>query len=473
MTKKLLLAAAAMGALAFAGAATAADITAGKISGVNLISGGKVAPYTVATEADLDATTGIVSTTATTDLTVEMDSPVQVAANGTMPFAVTFTLTGPATFDQNFTYGDLKVGALAPKSGVVVMSADKKSVSFFVEFGDTAALDVDALTLEKIKLKVTGKQDVSIAAEAKVTVAGFTQTVSVLDATKIVQFKAALKPSTAAAFGVVAALNDFKKFQVSGTAGQAASSTAADAISNPIGLTVNAGIRQNLSGGAALTVGNILDGATATVTGPQVKALGATLAGQSPAAATLTATSGVFTLTNTHLTDSTVGGSLVLTNPASPDTVVIEQGAYKVDLKPKFATGFTGSADQSLTLINVTLAGTNFYAPWFALDNGSANSTLRLGNNGSAAVGPVIISLKANNGTAAPTGTYTIPSIAPGAFVSVRGDQLKAAFGTNAANGDLHVTVQSNVANVSAKVRTTQSTGQIYENSLGANPPLN
>lgn len=469
MTKKLLLSAAALGVLALAGAAQAGNITAGQISATPLVvSGTTVTPYAVATEADLSATTGITSTAASTSLTTSMDSPVTVSANGTLPFAVTYTLTGPATFDGTFAYTDLKAGAgnTAPKSGVVVMAADKKSVSFFVEFGDVAPLNVNALTLGNIALKVTGEQDVSIASEAKVTVAGFTQTVNVVAPTKIVAFKAALKPSTVAAYGVVADLPDFKKFESKSAAGAAvANATVAAATSNPIALTANADIRRDLSGGAALTVGNILNGATATVTGPQVKALGATLAGVAAAPATLTETTGVYTLSNANLTDATAAGSLVLTVPAP--AVAIDQGAYKVDLKPVFANGFSGSADQTLTLLNITLDGTNFFAPWFALGNPTANSTLRLANNGSAPTGPVIVTLKANNGSAAPTGTYTVPSIPANGFISIRGDQLKTAFGTDAANGDLQVTIQSEVSNVSGKIRTTQSTGQIFENSLG------
>lgn len=467
MTKKILLSAAALGVLALAGAAQAGNITAGSISDVALtVSGTTVTPYAIATEADIPAATGIVSDAADTFVTTSMDSPVTVSANGTLPFAVTYTLTGPATFDGTFAYTDLKAGAgsVAPKSGVVVMAADKKSVSFFVEFGDTVAVNVDRMTLGNIALKVTGEQDVSIASEAKVTVAGFTQTVNVVAPTKIVAFKAALKPSTAAAFGVVADLPDFKKFE-SKNSGGVANATIGAATSNPLALTVNANIHKDLSGAAPLTVANILNGATATVTGPQVKALGATLAGVAPAAATLTATSGVYTLTNAHLTDATAAGSLVLTVPTP--AVAIDQGSYKVEVKPVFATGFSGSADQTLTLLNVTLDGTNFFAPWFALGNPTANSTLRLANNGSAATGPVIVTLKANNGTAAPTGTYTVSGIPANGFISIRGDQLKAAFGTDAANGDLQVTIQSDVQNVSGKIRTTQSTGQIFENSLG------
>lgn len=468
MTKKLLLAAAALGALAFAGAGQAADITAGKISTVNLFPVADLVPYAVATEADI-AAAGIVSTAGSTDLTIGLDSPVNLAADAVAPFAVTFTLTGPAEFAGPFTQANLVAanGAIAT-TGLVVMAADKKSVTFHVEYkGGVGGSNINALTLNNIALKVTGKADVSIAAQANVTIAGFTQTVTNVAATKIVQFKPVLKASTTSTYNAMAMLPDFKTFKVAGTAGAPGSATVDTVISNALGLSVNAGIRKDLSGAAALGLGDVLEGAEATVTGPQVKALGAVLAGETPVAASLTDTSAVYELDATDL----AAGTLVLSNVGA-GAVAVHQGVYSVDLEPEFKTGFTGSATQSLDLVTIGLDGTNFYAPWFALNNASANSTLRLANNGTAAIGPIIVSLKASNGTAA-TGSYTIPSIAPGTFVSVTGSALKTAFGTTAANGDLMVTVQSRADGMSAKVRTTQSNGQIYENSLGATPPAN
>ena len=194
MTKKLLLSAAAVAAMAFAGAAGAADITTATISGYTLpIADGAIsAPYAVATEAVLDTTAGIVSTKASSHLTIGMDSPVTVSAGTNLPFAVTFTLTGPATFNSTPAYTDLGVpvdGVLAndvpASAGVVVMSSDKKSVSFFVEIGRSTSLNVESLRLKNLDLKVVDEAAVSLAAETKVTVAGFTQTISVVDETKI------------------------------------------------------------------------------------------------------------------------------------------------------------------------------------------------------------------------------------------------------------------------------------------------
>ena len=466
MTKKLLLTAAALGAMAFAGAASAGSISAGQISGVSLMDGTKVAPYTVATEADLDATAGIVTTAGTTALTVKLDSAVNRAQDATVPSAVTATLTGPAAVDGSFTQANLVAanGATAA-TGLVVMSADKKSVTFHIEYkGGVGGSNVDALTLNNIKLKVTGEQDVSIASEARVTVAGFTQTVGTQAATKIIAFKPALASFKATNYDVTAMLPNFKTFDVQAANATGGVSTAVSATSNRLGLDVNDDVYGDLAGGTPLVIGDVIASATAVVKGPQVKTLAATLGTIDGTAAN---TEAKFNLTAAQLTS----GQLVLTQPATP--VVLDAGSYTAEIKPVFQTGFSGNANATLSLVTIGLDGTNFYAPWFALDNGAANSSLRIANNGSAAIGPIVVSLKANNGAAAPTGTYTIPSVAPGAFVSVRGDQLKAAFGTTAANGDLLITVQSQANGLSAKVRTTQSTGQVYENSLGITPPAN
>lgn len=479
MTKNFLLAASALTALACAGAANAGSITSAKLSNVPVAatsgSTTTLTPFAVANEAAL-----VASVTSTDDansfVTSALSSPVSATAGSDVSFVITYTLTGPGTFGT-VAVSDLSAtktgaGTVAAPTGVATLSSDKKTATYIVTFNVTGgAADITGFTMSGLDIAASAKQDISISSEVKLNAAGVQTSIDSVAATKIVEFKTALKPSTVSAFGVVADLPDFKKFEAK-TSGGVANATVSAATSNPFALTVNSGVHKNLATTAALTVGDIVTGATATVTGPQVKALSATLAGALPATATLTNTSGVFTLTAANLIDTTAAGSLVLTVPATP--VAIEAGAYKVDLKPTFATGFAGSADQTLTLLNVTLDGTNFYAPWFALNNGTANSTLRLGNNGTSATGPVTISLKANNGSAAPTGSYSLPNGIPaGQFVSITGATLRTAFGTDAANGDLQVTIQSDVANVSAKVRTTQASGQIFENSLGANPPAN
>lgn len=463
MTKKLLLTAAALGAMAFAGAASAGSISDAKLSGVTVASttGGvtTLSPYAIANEATLSASTGTTSVEATSYVTTTLSSGVSLGGGASVTLILNYTLTGPATF-ATVSYDDVSAVLSdttepAPTSGVATLSADKKSVQYIVTYAVVPGETIDAFKLGNLDLKVTGKSDVSIASNVKLVV-GATQTdLDSTDATKIIQFKDALKGYAAITDTIVADLPDFLNFEDKvGSATAPATVVANAATSGALGLAVNAGVRKDLTGAAALTVGDVVNAATATLSGPQLEALDAKFAGVAPSA------TGAVTVAVADLT----AGQLTL---VAPGDEVIEAGSYKAAVKLTPKTGFGALPETTVTLLNVALDGTNFVAPWFALDNGSANSTLRLANNGSAPVGPITVSLKANNGSAAPTGVYTIPTIPAGSFVSVRGDQLKTAFGTSAANGDLLVTIQSDTANVSAKVRTTQSTGQIYENSLG------
>ena len=453
MTKKLLLSAAAVAAMAFAGAAGAAEITAGKISNVDLTFNDDdiAVPYAIANETKIVAA-NLKTNTANTNLVIGMDSPVTIAEGATVPFAVEFKLQGDAKFTAAPAYGTLKANNITPSSGVVVLGDQGKTLAYYVEYtGPAGGASIESLDLTALGITINSRSDVTISAVAKVTVAGFTQTVTEVNPTKIVTFKDALKPITLAVANATAELTDYTEF-----------TTGTTASSNDLLLAVNSNVYADALGGTALTVANILDGVNAVVTGPQVELLGVTVSGVAADPDTLTATSGEYELA---VTDFAANKKVVLNNG---DGEVIEAGTYNIALSPVFDELFTGSADVTLAAIKVSLEGTNFYAPWFALGNTGANSTLRLANNGSAPVGPVIISLKANNGSAAPTGTHTIASIPAGGFVSVTGTTLKSAFGTDAANGDLQVTIQANVANVSAKVRTTQSNGQIFENSVGA-----
>lgn len=476
MTKKLLLTAAALGAMAFAGAANAGVVTDAKLSNVAVVStiGGvtTLTPYTIANEATLSATTGTTSAnTADSYVTTTLSSGVSLGGGSSVTLIISYALTGPATF-ATVSYDDVTAvlsdaSTPLPTSGVATLSADKKSVQYIVTYDVVTGETIDGFKLSNLDVKVTGKSDVSISSNVKLVV-GATQTeLDSTEATKIVQFKDALKGYAAIADTVVADLPDFLNFEDKTASASAPAGVASNvATSDVLGLALNTGtFRKGLAvaDAAALTIGAIVKEAVVTVSGPQVETLDAKFAGLT-AEPGATETSAAFKVATANVGLLT-SGALVLTAPGDE---VIEAGAYKASVKLTPNTGYGALAETSVTLLNVALDGTNFVAPWFALDNGTANSTLRLANNGSAPVGPVTVTLKANNGSAAPTGVYTIPAIPANSFVSVRGDQLKTAFGTNAANGDLLITIQSDTANVSAKVRTTQSTGQIYENSLGA-----
>ena len=442
--------------MAFAGAAGAADITGGAISGVPLVDNNTLSPYTIANETILVAA-NLKTVQATTGLVIEMDSPVTIAENAVIPFAVEFKLTGDATFTSAPAFDVLEAEGIAPSTGVVVVSDAGKTLTFYVEYkGPVGGETIESLDLTKLGLTINSRSDVFIEAVARVTVAGFTQKVTELTKTKIITFKNALKPFELELATTTAALTDYTEF------GTLAGPQSATASSNDLKLEVYDDVYADATGGNPLELDDILDGIKVVVTGHQVKTLDAKIGGVAPVAASLTETSGTF---NLAVTDFGTNKKLVLNNA---DDAVIEAGTYQVAVTPEFDELFEGSASSTKDALKISLEGTNFYVPWFAMNSPAAVSTLRLANNGTVDVGPIIISLKANNGTSAPTGTHTIDSIPAGGFVSVNGTTLKTAFGNDAKNGDLLVTIQANVANVSAKVRTTQQSGQVFENSVGA-----
>lgn len=131
-------------------------------------------------------------------------------------------------------------------------------------------------------------------------------------------------------------------------------------------------------------------------------------------------------------------------------------------------------------IASVVRNGTSFKAPWIALGATSANSTIRLANNGSTDTGPIQMTLTSTNGgtTATRTVTITAAELAAGSLnaqggipaagtVAISGAALKTAFGTTAANGDIEVSIEAQPQFISGKVRVTQASGQIFETSLG------
>lgn len=460
MTKNLLLSAAALGVLAFAGSAAAGQITSASVSGQSLsvASNGTVTPYAVASEVVFPAG-GLSVDAANTSVTTELTSNVSLGGGASLTLIVSYDLTGNAQFGSiNFAdleAFDVAANPVAISSGAASLSNNGKTATFIVSYNLATATEISGFTLDNIDLDVLGTGDVSIASSVRMVVGATETTLDTTSAQKLVTFKSAFVAPTATAGSAVAALPSFLAFEAQSDAGFDVTTT--NVMSRALNLTLASDVFADLQA-APLSLDAMIDTATVTVTGKQVQALAAEFGG-------------IVVDADGEIELDTAGELALLTSGRldlqADGTTPIEAGTYRVKVEFEPESGFQNLPTYDIALANIELDGTNFIAPWFALNNGTANSTLRLANNGSTTLGPVVISLKANNGSAAPTGTYTIEEIEGGKFVSVTGTVLKNAFGTNAANGDLLVTIHSNDVDVSAKVRTTQSTGQIYENSLG------
>lgn len=481
MTKKLLLTAAALGAMAFAGAASAGVLSNGStVSGVPVSAAAPAIPngpgavtaatYTVASEYAFPAAglkTDIANAGANAFVFERLTNEINVDKDASgLTFVVTYDLTGPAKF-ENVSGAAVKLGALTGTVTPVLSNGGKTLKAFVTVSGNGAStVKIDKVELENFDLAVTGKEAVKVSYTLQQVIAGQNVDLDSSNAANIVTFGTIFDKFFAVdEASVLAALDDFELFEeTKGASNVSVPIGGASVTTNAWATSLNASRFTNLQAApAGTTVDSVIRSAEVTLTGPQVKTLKAKI-GVEALPADATATSATYELDGADL-----DAFLVLT--AQPDTA-IDAGSYKVVIKPTYENNWTGPVSFERDVLTVGLDGTNFYAPWFALNSATSNSTLRLANNGSSDIGPIVISLKSSNGTAA-TATHTIDKVEPGKFVTVRGDTLKEKFGTTATNGDLMITVQSQATGLSAKVRSVQTNGQIFENSLGATPPAN
>ena len=427
-----------------------------------MVADSKLAAYVVAKDFALPAnglvTNNATTTPGTTDIRTRFvfenkTNPNNISAN--TDYVVTLTLTGPAKFkDQSNSV--VVLGTVTDTTETPILSGDGKTLTIFVKTGGTvtAGQTLERIAVSGFNIEVSAQESVSVSYKLQQVVGSQTLDLDSSSAAEVISFKNALALHTGTTRSVLAALPNFLSFKdVSGAL-----------TSNNFTAKATTTYNTDLTGTNVPAVTSIITGYSATVTGPQVKDMLTSFDGIAIASATdVTATSATFAVTSG--TDAEAVG-LVLTPKANTP---IQEGSYKVTIRPTYATSWSGPASVERTVVSVGLDGTNFYAPWFALNNGTANSTLRLANNSGTATGAVVVQLKARNvdSTAANTQVVIRPNIPANGFVSITGAELREAFGTDAANGDLLVSIQSQAANVvSAKVRTTQSTGQIYENSL-------
>lgn len=456
MTKTFLLSAVAVGVMTFAGAASAGSLTAGsQIGGTSIATATKVSPYTLAKDFAL-ASAGLKTNNAA-DLPANLgrtsfnfeNTTNPIPISGSTDYVVTLTLTGSVKFiDQGQTTVSLGNGVVT--TATPILSADGKTLTVYAKTAAGAAGTLNKVVVNGFNLHVTAQDTVSVAYKLQQVVGAQTLDLDSSTAQQVITFKNALTLYDGDTRSVLAALPSFLAFNTG--AGALTSNTFASSVE---------AYKTDLAGAGVPAVGSIITGYAATVTGPQVKDILTSFSGQAIANATdVTATSAVFTATANA---SSV--NLVLTPKAATP---ISEGSYKAAIRPTYATGWAGAASVDRTFVNVGLAGTNFYAPWFGLGGTAASSTLRIANNGAAATGAIVVQLRARNaGSTATTTSVTFPAVAANSFRSITGAELREAFGTDAANGDLLVSIQSDAYGVvSAKVRTTQLTGQVLENSL-------
>jgi len=490
MTKKLLLAAAAAGVMAFAGAANAGSISpASTVAAQKLELPGdanKLAPFTIASEAVGPTTAAAISGAAVINNTLTTAAFVTAGVKNT--YEVIFTPSGGA-FDgaSTITVVGADVGDAAAPITVAYTQLGLRSdgtVAALVEVTGRAAgaapvtggTNVTAFVLNT-NLKATSEADIKVAATVNLISSGVRIPVDTTSATTVAQFKPllasqALAATPAAVANTTAALPDYKAFKTTGA--PAASADLASAIllkANPATAYAGGKFFSGFNATEA-NIGSVVEGGTLTITGTagaQLDKLTPSVGAGTIVADTRTDTTVQFTLGDNTAIEGTTGLTFKLTQPAT--ALTLNAADYTVSFLPKFNSAYTAptTAYGPVAAGSVALEGTNFTAPWFTLNNANNTAFLRLANNGTVATGPVFVTLKAHNGTAAPTTARVklADSIAPNGVFQITGPELATLFGSNAQNGDLQVTIQGDGNVISGKVRVRNATGALSEQSLG------
>lgn len=471
MTKKLLLAAAAAGVMAFAGAASAGDIS-GTVSGIDFKGGDSATAesYVIAAETQIAApiATAADGFVASNKLT----TPIKVIDGTTQNYVVKFEITGgviPATA----TVTPRALNVAAPVA-VTFASAGRTATSVTYVATVTAAgndVNVTHFEIAGVLEVASSAAPVTVKGSVDLLAGGSTFNVDTAAAVTAVSFKPLLASVKATAKTATAALPDFKLFKVDGGTASLGNSNRTATLATGFSASNAGDFYKNLTAGK-VTLNDMLNGGVAVVTGPQ--ALSANLAPTLTGTRTFANGAAIFTMdADQSLAFAAHAGTTALSvtqAEAAANRVAMGAGSYNVAWTPTLNPGYVAVSPSSTTAAgSVSLDGTNFTAPWFTLNNANNTAFLRLANNGSTATGPVFVELKAHNGTAAPTTARVkvADSIASNGVFQITGPELATLFGSNAQNGDLQVTIQGDGNVISGKVRVRNATGALSEQSLG------
>lgn len=512
MTKNILLAATALTALAFAGAATATEITAAKVSNIALTTGVTPISYRLATETVAGTANANIKTSA-----VAGDNTVTSGLGGLLRFdpgavgtnyTATYTLTG-ATFSTAITNAQVAVtniGLLCTVSTPNIVSGGGAGQNFVtVVFNVASNCTVggaptapNGVTFD-IPFTMDSATTATVSASIGYTVAstssaygGANGTVTLVSrapayttgvsantlAGTTLPTQVALGTTPPAYVALVAngATNDNIIGSIKATTAAAGAAVTANATGVYASLATPATAIPALTYTASL-VGNYAvvkpNGATS-----DANALVGTVATPNFASAT--------PFTSATLASSSGDLAIFATIAGGNTTSVTSPVTSVASVTYVSATPTLTGAPQPITNANLETVGqqgTNFVAPWMPLANANNAATLRLSNGGTIATGPISIVLSAPNSTvAATTNTCTIGQaqlsadsstlvnggIPANGAIFILGTTLATCFGTTAQNGDVRVIVQGLKNELTAKVRVRNTvSGATYESSLG------
>lgn len=464
MTKKLLLAATAVAAMAFAGGASAADITSASVSGQALTTTGttptfyRLANESVGGTANLSTTTAAGDNNIVSALTVGRFDP---GANGTT-YTATISLTG-ATFQSSVTGASVSVtgataGCVVGTPTVVSGGGAGQSTATVVfnvpnTCSTTTAPNGVTFDVPFTKSAVAGNVDVSVGyalANTGAAFGGAAGTAGLVRTANGYNVVARVAPASGSALPTSFALPDYTAL---------ATGSSYDNIIGAVGAAASTTTFANMKAVALPSI-------TATV------AINGNLSVLTPSI------SGVTLTPNAGLTQAATAAAVAL--PVTNVTVV-KNGTASVTAPQQFTATVTPAlptntlvstpAAVTASLETVGQQGTSFVAPWVQSSNPNYNTVIRMSNAG-AAVGAVRLSLTSPVGTATATTCTSaqlpkLGSIPANGELAINSADLTTCFGAFT-RGDVRVTVPALSDNLTAKLRIVNPGNVVTEQSLGA-----
>jgi|GEM_PF-1363296 len=525
MTKKLLLAAAAVSAIGFAGAANAQVITSATVSTATVKAAGAsaVTPYTIANESVASVANRRTTTAPTENVVAFTVNPTAAAVPvaqtlelGTT-YRITYTLSGTAnpTFLAQVTSGALTMDGNAacviPTTVATGTGAGgSNTVSFIVRtvstFGAGCATAADLPGAFSIDLPF----QIATVGTVTATVSGALDASNTNPAASPDRFTAA--GSSIQLVQASAGYRIFADATVDNVSGDGVDNAdlpttlALETTGAPFRSFNAAGDR--VIGGAGFVLATPPANAAAAAPAPGSTVVRANLANVSmPAptyALTISPTSGDFSALKPQVgtsdnvagfTDATVAANLL--SATAGTTTAPAAGAQNIALRVE-GTPTASISNTPLTftatvrpvapaansplvtppaaitnapLETVGLQGSTFIAPWVQSSNANYNTVIRISNNGGMATGSVQLSLASplNTPTASVCTAAQLPklaSIPANGELALNSADLTTCFGAFG-RGDVSATVLSLDTNLTAKLRIVSPGNVVTEQSLG------
>lgn len=478
MTKTTLLAAASLVAMAFAGSASAGAISA-TINSQNVPNvAGVVTPYNIATEFT-DPTVAAPDNSAAGDFTIAntLTNSITVAGGSVQNYLVTFDITG-GTIPTAAAAALNVLGTANGGSFTVAQGArTANSISYVVTVTGVGPTGY-VITGFNVVTAARSTSETSIAASGSVALlaGGVTTVVDTAPSVTLVRYAARLGAFSVSAKTAVAALPDFKLFAAGGTAALSDASGAnfrTATLAEDFTVAATGTFYKGLTG-AAVTRNDIINGGTVTISGPNISAaLAPTLVGVTPSSTTFAGNSVTYVL-DAAAAQAFAAGTVDFSlseNATAADRVALSGGSYSTSWAPVYSTGYTAPSAATVASGSVSLAGTNFIAPWFSGSQAQTQSVVRMSGNGTQS-GAVTLRLQNGvfNFNGAPT-TFATATCATTFNIPAAGDlvintaTVKACFG-DFLRGDLLITIQSASDGLTGKMRNTSASGT-FETTLG------